>query len=120
MMNTEFMSITFKDLTYPAANTIAQCGSVYAVSKLPFLGLPTSTDRKTSIVNSDRTDSRQDCLPQNAGITRKQVSHLFSSKTRGLNGACARSVSTANALEVDECARAHQHLCFKVFKPDFK
>ena len=84
--------------------------------------VPLSADTKSTIVSSDQTDSRRNCLPQNAGINPRTICAPIASKTRGTNDANAhgtrrihaRSVPVANAVGVDECARAHQHK-LKVF-----
>ena len=81
--------------------------------------MPLSADTKFTIVNSDRTDSRRNCLSQNAGIDpRTEDLAPIISKTRGMNDANTaryskpraymRSVPAANRVGVDECARAHQ------------
>ena len=80
-------------------------------------GVPLSADTKPSIGNSDRIDSRHDCLLQNAGANPLTVFAPIALKQRGTKDANparhipnpARCVPTAYSSGVGECACAHQH-----------
>lgn len=69
-------------------------------------GPPESMDTKLSIVNSDQTDNRYDCLSQNAGTHPLTVFALIALKPKGANDANrvqhipnpARCVPIANAI----------------------
>jgi hypothetical protein len=79
--------------------------------------VPLSADTKFTIINSDRNDSRRDCLLQNAGVNPRTVFASTALKPRGSKDANparhilipARCVSTATAVGIGECACAHQH-----------
>ena len=71
MMNTSTDNFTFKDQSYPTEHNQTEHGFGFVVGGFSNSDLLMFMDKKSSIVFCNRTDSRQYCLPQNAGISRK-------------------------------------------------
>lgn len=104
----------------PSAYKLMPFGFASAGSEFTNSGALRPTDTKPLIVNSNRTTSRQYCLPWNAGIDpRTGALAPVTSKTRGVNDAILarrmksradlRHVPAVSAVGPGECVQAHQH-----------
>ena len=92
----------------PSAYKPMPFGLAGSKSVLAYSGSPRTTDAKPSIVNSDRTDSRQYCLPRNAGNALLTSFALSASTTRGATDASAARYTKrrAHARHVPNCHRS--------------
>ena len=88
-MDNQAVSFTTQNLTVPAADAPMPQGIAGAEAAFAYAGSLLPTDARSSIVNSDRINSRQFRPLRNAGSAPRTGFAPVASKTRGTNNANA-------------------------------
>ena len=88
-MDNPTVSFITQNLTDPADDTPMPRGIAGAAAMFAYADSLLPIDARPSIVNFDRIDSRQSCLPRNAGPAPRTGFAPVASKTRGTNDANA-------------------------------